>query len=219
VSITDIEGLPAGSLQRLQCIDDAVNELVAPDDVRREFFGHERLVVTLFQAVKPHPAALQFDGTVKCIATIADAIRAKLHSGTADISKVMGGINSVLDESIIGVGVQEHGRQPLDLSKTDFEKLSNRFKESQAKNTDLEVLKAATRAQLERYNAGSSTIDSLFEELLRFTNTLTDEQRRHIREMLSEEELYKQRGGRESIEASVLSASRETSADIGINAD
>jgi len=37
----------------LQRIDDAVNSLISPDPLRREFLGHERLVVTLFDAVKP----------------------------------------------------------------------------------------------------------------------------------------------------------------------
>jgi hypothetical protein len=41
-------------------------------------------------------------------------------------------------------------RRPLDLSKINFEALAQRFKESKHKNTDLEVLKAAIRAQLEK---------------------------------------------------------------------
>jgi type I restriction enzyme R subunit len=42
---------------------------------------------------------------------------------------------------------------------------------------------------IESDNAGSRTIDELFEELLKFSNSLDDEQRRHVRENLSEEEL------------------------------
>ena len=38
----------------------------------------------------------------------------------------------------------------MDLSKLDIEALSSPFKESKHKNTDLEVLKAAIRAQLEK---------------------------------------------------------------------
>jgi len=38
----------------------------------------------------------------------------------------------------------------MDLSKIDFEALRSRFNESKHKNTDLEVLKAAIRAQLEK---------------------------------------------------------------------
>ena len=72
------------------------------------------------------------------------------------------------------------------------------------------MLKAAIRAQLERmiqlnrtradfaekfealiesYNAGSRSIEELFEELVKLSNSLNDEQERHVRENMSEEEL------------------------------
>jgi len=70
--------------------DDALNALISPDAVWREFLGHERLVTTLYRAVKPDPAALEFAGRAACTATIADAIRAKLNPNPADISAVDG---------------------------------------------------------------------------------------------------------------------------------
>ena len=81
---------------------------------------------------------------------------------------------------------------------------------SKHKNTDLEVLKAAIRAQLEKmiqlnrtradfaekfealiesYNAGSRSIEELFEELVKLSNSLNFEEQRHVRENMSEEEL------------------------------
>jgi type I restriction enzyme, R subunit len=98
----------------------------------------------------------------------------------------------------------------LDLSKIDFEALAKRFRESKRKNTELEVLKAAIRAQLEKlielnrtradfaekfealiesYNAGSRGIEELFEELVKLSRNLSEEQQRHIRENMTEEEL------------------------------
>jgi len=44
-------------------------------------------------------------------------------------------------------------------------------------------------ALIESYNNGSRTIVQLFEELLKLSNSLDDEQERHVREHLSEEEL------------------------------
>ncbi|MGA7901959.1 MAG: type I restriction enzyme endonuclease domain-containing protein [Terrimicrobiaceae bacterium] len=105
---------------------------------------------------------------------------------------------------------KEDGPPPLDLSKIDFELLAKRFKESKHKSTDLEVLKAAIRAQLEKlirlnktrmdfrekfeelissYNAGSRSIEELFEELVKLSRSLSEEQQRHVREHMSEEEL------------------------------
>ncbi len=56
--------------------------------------------------------------------------------------------NGLLDESITGHEIRESGPPALDLSKINFEALAQCFKESQHKNTDLEDLKAAIRAQL-----------------------------------------------------------------------
>ena len=44
-------------------------------------------------------------------------------------------------------------------------------------------------ALIESYNAGSRSIEQLFDELLKLSNTLDDEQVRHVREQLTEEEL------------------------------
>jgi type I restriction enzyme R subunit len=210
VMLSEIEATPAGSMERLSHIQDGMNALISPDQLRSDFFAHERLVGTLYRAVKPDPAAIEFASRVACLTTLAEAIRATLNPNPPDISEVMGQINEVLDASITGHAIREQGPPALDLSKINFEALAKRFKESKHKNTDLEVLKAAIRAQLERmiklnrtradfgekfealidsYNAGSRSIEEMFVELKEFTNSLTDEQERHVRENLSEEEL------------------------------
>jgi len=209
VELAEIEVMPT-ALDRLTAVSAAVNALISPDALRREFFGHERLVTTLYRAVKPDPAAIEFSARVACICAIADAIRAKLNPGPVDISVVMEGIGRVLDKSVIGVEMPTKPAPLMDLSKIDFEALKKRFKESPQKNTDLEALKAAIRAQLEKlirlnktradfrekfeqliesYNAGSRNIEDLFEELLALGRALTEEQQRHVRENMSEEEL------------------------------
>jgi type I restriction enzyme R subunit len=210
VILPAIEQLVAGSLERLQRIDDAVNALISPDPLRREFLGHERLVNTLYGAVKPDPAALEFAGRVACLAAIADAIRTTLNPNPADVTEVMGYISKLLDASITGIDMPAKPAPVMDLSKIDFAALRSRFKESKHKNTDLEVLKAAIRAQLEKlislnktradfaekfeeliesYNQGSQSIEGLFEELLKLSRNLNQEQERHVRENMTEEEL------------------------------
>jgi type I restriction enzyme, R subunit len=210
VILSAIGQLPAGSMQRLQRIDDAVNALISPDPLRRDFLGRERLVSTLYGAVMPDPAALEFAGRVACLAAIAEAIRTKLNPNPADITKIMGDIGKLLDASITGVDMPATPAPAMNLSKIDFEALRVRFKDSKHRNTDLEVLKATIRAQLEKlvrlnktradfaekfeeliesYNTGSRNIEELFEELLKFSRNLSDEQQRHVRENMSEEEL------------------------------
>jgi type I restriction enzyme R subunit len=210
VVLAAIEQLAAGGMKRLARIDDAVDALISPDPLRREFLGHDRLVSTLYNAVKPDPAAVEFSSTAACLAAIAGAIRAKLNPNPADISAVMGDITKLLDTSITGVAMPSKPAPIMDLSKIDFEALRKRFKDSKHKNTDLEVLKAAIRAQIERlvrlnktradfqekfeeliesYNAGSRNIEDLFNELLALGRTLSEEELRHVREHMTEEEL------------------------------
>jgi type I restriction enzyme R subunit len=204
--LSDIEKSPVGSMERLKLLGDAVNALIAPDQVRRDFFGHERLVNTLYGAVKPDPASLEFYSVVACLTAIGDAIRTALNPNPPDISAVMGDINKLLDESVEGVAIHDKPMPKIDLSKIDFEALAKRLKKSKHRNTDLEILKAAIRAQLEKlislnktrtdlgkkfeelieaYNSGSKNI----EDLLAFMRELSQEEHRHVREHMSEEEL------------------------------
>jgi type I restriction enzyme, R subunit len=119
-------------------------------------------------------------------------------------------INKVLDASITGIAIPAKPGAVLDLSKIDFQALAERFKKSRTQNTDIEVLKAAIRAHMERlirlnrtradfqekfealiesYNNGSRNIEDLFQELLALSRALTEEQQRHVRENMTEEEL------------------------------
>ena len=148
---------------------------------------------------------------------IADAIRERTGEGPADITPVMAAINALLDRSIAADGFVvredsgEGGRhKAIDLSSIDFEALAKRFATTTRKNVELEQLRAAVRKQLdtlvranptradfltkfealiESYNAGSRNIDDLFKELLALSRSLSDEEQRHVREQLTEEEL------------------------------
>jgi len=210
VDLVAIDALPLGGFERLDAVETAINALISPDTLRREFFGHERLVSALYRAVKPDPAALEFAQRVAGIATLAGAIRAKLNPNPPDISEIMGEIGGLLDKSITGSAIRDAGPRPIDLSKINFQVLAERFKESKHKKTELEALKAAVRARLESlvrlnrtranftekfealiegYNAGSRSIEELFGELLKLANSLDVEQERHVREHMTEEEL------------------------------
>ena len=210
VILPALEQLTAAGFERVGKIDDAVNALISPDPLRREFLGHERIVNTLYNAVKPDVAAIEFTPRVALFAELVLRIRQRLNPNAPDITEVMGDIAKLLDASITGVDMPAKPTPVMDLSKIDFGALAAKFKESKHKNTDLEVLKAAIRAQLEKlirlnktradfadkfeeliesYNTGSRNIEELFEELLKLTRNLSEEQQRHVRENMSEEEL------------------------------
>lgn len=210
VEIAAIEALPSGSMDRLTKLVAAIDLLISPETIRREFLAHERVVSTLYDAAKPDPAVLEFTPRVSCLRAIGDAIRAKINPGPTDISGVMAQIDRLLDDSIESVRVEEAPGKLLDLSKIDFEALAKRFKASKAKNIELETLKAAVRAMLERliklnrtridfqdkfeelieaYNNGSKNLEEIFAALVKLSRALTAEETRHVRENLTEEEL------------------------------
>jgi type I restriction enzyme R subunit len=214
VTLADIEKIAAGSLERLTKIAEAVECLISPDLIRKGFLAQERWVRTLFQAVKPDPSVLEFASRVACLTTLAESIRERTGEGPADISVVMTDLNKILDASVAADGFhipqRKAGHAAIDLTKIDFEALAKRFGKSKTKNIELEQLKAAIRTQLDKlvrlnrtrtdylakfeeliesYNAGSRNIEELFAELLALSRTLNDEQQRHVREHLTEEEL------------------------------
>ena len=97
-----------------------------------------------------------------------------------------------------------------DLSTINFEKLREDFIEAPHKNIEIADLRAfikqkleqmlkvnasrtdfATRLQaiIDRYNAGSSSADNYFDELMKFTKDMKAESERHVREGLTEDEL------------------------------
>ncbi len=210
VNLSVIEEAPPKTMERLNLLSEAVNALISPDPLRKEFLAHDRIVRTLYDAVKPSPEVLVHTPRVSCLVAIADAIKSQLNPNPPDISEVMGRINDLLDQSIEGVEMAAKPLPLLDLSKIDFAALAKRFKDSKKKNIELEALKASVKALLDRliamnrtrtnyrekfeelieaYNNGSKTIEQVYQALLELSGSLTEEEARHVRENLTEEEL------------------------------
>jgi type I restriction enzyme R subunit len=209
VDIAEIHAQTDG-MQRLRAIEDAVEALIAPEALRQRFLEQQRLVQLLHAAIKPDPAAQEFAASVGALNTIAASIRQKLNPNPPDISDVMGDIAQVLDRSITGIAIRDQGPPSIDLSQIDFQALAEKFKNKRHKKTELEELKALIAAHLARmvklnptradfrekfealiasYNAGSRSVEEIHKQLLQLSLQLSQEQQRHIRENLSEEEL------------------------------
>lgn len=212
VALAEIENMPTANFAQAGAIQTAADCLMAPETIKRDFLALAALVSSLYSALKPDPVAIEFAQRCGCLAAIAECIRTV--TDPPDISHIMKGIQDLLDESIaaepfkIRQNTSAYGQ--IDLSKINFEALRKRFEGKKPSNTDVERLKAAVRAQLERmvqlnptranylekfqeliegYNSGSRNIEEIFKELLALSLILTDEQTRHVRENLSEEEL------------------------------
>jgi len=212
IALAEIENKPTANFSQAGAIQAAADRLMAPETIKRDFLALEALVNSLYRAVKPDPVATEFSQRCGCLSAIAECIRTV--TDPPDISHIMQGIQDLLDESIAAepfkIRQQAKGYGQIDLSKINFEALRKRFENKKPTNTDVERLKAAVRAQLERmvrlnptradylakfqeliegYNSGSRNIEEIFRELLALSTILTEEQTRHVREHLSEEEL------------------------------
>ena len=205
----DLEAIKsAEGFERVARMDAAVEEIVRDDETKRGFLGRARAVSRVYKAILPDPAASEFSPTVVLVSVLAQKIKALTPA--PDISGVMQQVEDLLDRSVAPVPYQFPEEPDLiDISGIDFEGLRRKFAEGK-KRTEAEKLRAllnqkltlmveqnGTRADLaekfeeliERYNAGSLNIEQFFEELLRFTEQLREEEARAVREGLSEEEL------------------------------
>ncbi len=86
----------AEGFERVGLLDDAVEALVASEEVRRRYLDLANTVQRLYKAVLPDPAAQEFGEAVAPVQVIADKIRGL--TPPADISQVMQQVESLLDE-------------------------------------------------------------------------------------------------------------------------
>jgi type I restriction enzyme R subunit len=202
--------------ERVNAIDEAVEKLLFPEEVKREFTSKTNLVVRLHKAVMPDPAAHEFDNIRSVLTVVRDKLRPE--PGDVDIGHVMKAVEELLDESIATEGyvirggqsvAENHDPKFIDLGGIDFEALRDQFAKGR-KQTVLEKLRRTIEKRLHamveknrsrldylerfqkmiaEYNNGSKNIEQFFRQLQDFVKELNTEEKRGIREELSEEEL------------------------------
>ena len=198
----------ASGFQRVKLLDDAVEAILLNDESRRKYLLLAGDVDRLYKAILPDRAANEFAAVHAALAVIADKIRSELPE--ADISDVMDEVEALLDKSVAAQPyvIRDKG-EPYDLSKIDFDQLRAHFAEGH-KRTEAEKLRGAIHARLlqmvrlnksrmdyldeyqrmiDEYNAGARNVEAFFNDLLAFVDKLNTEERRHIAEQLTEEEL------------------------------
>ena len=131
----------------------------------------------------------------------------------ANIDDIIRELQSIIDSAIGTTRVRSgDSGGPYDISKIDFDRLRKEFERSPTRNTTVQNLKQAIETKLQRlmernplrtdfqkhfeeivesYNREKDrlTIEKTFEELLKFVQSLTNEESRAIREGLDEETL------------------------------
>jgi type I restriction enzyme, R subunit len=204
--------LGSAGFERIALIDDAVEAIVINDETQKRYLSMANFVRRIYRAILPDPAANDFAAEVMLFWVIAEKIRSGIDP--PDIAKVMEQVEELLDRSVAAdsyviQAAQEPQAKYLDLSQIDFEALRKAFEQSR-KHTEIMKLRNLVEQTLQQlidlnptrvdylekfqklideYNAGSANTDAIYEQLLTFAQALSDEQKRHIKEQLSEEEL------------------------------
>ncbi|NLB82275.1 MAG: type I restriction endonuclease subunit R, partial [Clostridiaceae bacterium] len=200
--------------RNLSLFEDYANTIVGNYDVKNEFGVLANTVENLYEALRPDIFKMDFDPIFKeAIIYLKGIIDGKIRP--EKIESAQAKINQLLDQSVITSAdarkytINESGKE-LDLSKIDVDELRAQFKKLRNKNLAISDLRElieeklqkmlrhnVTRTQfaerfrniIDEYNAGGSQNDNFYEKLLELMEQLFEEEQRHIKEDLSEEEL------------------------------
>ena len=188
----------------------AVEMLMVDDDEKIAFLSRAALVDRIYKAILPDKRANEFSRVRAVSKFLADAIAA--YTERTDVSGVLGRVEQLLDESVAAHEylIPESDAEALfDLAAVDWKGLEEAFKQGRprtaaqrlrsllsARITALVRLNPSRVDLVERfeklvadYNAGSINTETFFQELLQFSNTLSEEEARSLSEGLTEEQL------------------------------
>jgi len=194
--------------ERVKLKDDAVDAILKNDDTKKKYLHLADMVKAIYKAYLPDPIEPELSETAYLIRKIANKIRSL--GPEIDVTDVMIKVEALLDESVEGFEIiePEDGSHIYDLSQVDFEALQKRFKVGR-KRIELERLKSHIEQKLDlliqenrtridfreqylemidEYISGVKSLDEIFENLIKFTQKLRDEEKRYIREGLENEE-------------------------------
>lgn len=206
------------TFKSLTAFDQYADTLLSVDAWRRSFNVYENTISALYEACKPEIFGAQRRPLVYAFQYLRGVVDGKINDQDIDALRQKIGelldISVVTDssgtkEEPAKYQVVQRGKQ-WDLRHLDVEKLKAEFKEVPYKHIEIEDLRAFIAAKLkamlernstripfaerfaaiiDRYNAGSSSVEEAYAEVTEFAAALGAEEERHIREGLTEEEL------------------------------
>jgi type I restriction enzyme R subunit len=191
--------------------------LLGDQEGRKSFYVYENTISSLYQACKPEVLGNPVVKQVAVFQYLRGIIEAKIQQ--QDIDEITRKIGELLDESLVVDESVKSEKQKYqipkntfvwDLQTTDFDKLSEEFKDKKHKNIEITDLLAFIQKKLtemlgknvtrrdfaehlqeivDRYNSGGANNENAYQELLEFAKQMKEEEERHVREGLTEDEL------------------------------
>jgi type I restriction enzyme R subunit len=200
----------AYDLEKLRLISEAIDKVLVSEQRKLKFLSLSRNVLQIFNTILPDPNATQLTKDIKVIKVLVSRVRA-ITGERIDIKDTNQAVEELLDKSVDAIARYEISdpEELKDLSKIDFEKIkaiidknkkyiaAERLKQKIMNKLDAMVkmnplrLTFAEKFQklIDEYNEGAKLIEEFFEELINFAKELNEEEKRGLREQLTEEEL------------------------------
>ena len=216
-NLLDSKGIDVDKIfdtRALECIkntEEAVNKLLENEKTKEDFLKYTQNLKMLFKAILPDSEARRYAKLVFVSSVIYSKIKEALveYVDKTEVKRLAQQVEDLLNESIKLASYKINSGEKLDLSKINFEELQRRILKEK-KLALLEKLKASISSKLssmlklndmrkhfqekfeqiiEDYNNGKLTMEQMYVQLVALTNQLTEEEKRHLDENLSEEEL------------------------------
>ncbi len=207
----DIYGLlDLNSEEKLIALDKYTNIILEDEKYKAKVLDITTGLKSSYQSVLPNPEAENYYDFVTAVSVLASRVR-DVGSNSIDVSRVKRDLEELLDRSIqTGDYIIPQHKKIKDLSQLDADALKKFFFELENKNIQIENMKSELRekiedmirrnkkrkefmdrlnALLDDYNSGAHDIDQVFNDLIKLANDLKEEEKRAIKENLSEDEL------------------------------
>ena len=219
----DLESIVKGGdiFKNIAQFEQFADTLLSKDEWRKSFYVYDNTVSGLYEACKPEI----YEQAPRMMIAVIQYLRGVIdtHIEQADIDAISQKIAELLDESVVvdnaeKFAVKEHQAEykivqkgkVWDLSKLNFDKLREEFKDVKYKNIEIAEMRAFIEDKLQKmmeqnhtrvdfaqklqeiideYNAGGSSTENYFEDLMKFAEEMKGEDERHVREGLTEDEL------------------------------
>jgi type I restriction enzyme R subunit len=202
------------TFKKLDIFESFANTILANDEWKNEFKVYANTVEMLYESLRPDIFKMEWDNSLKeVILYLRGIIEGKIRPEKLEVARQK--IDQLLDQSVLVAeesatySIVTIGKE-IDLSKLNIDELRAQFNKIKYKNIEIANLrqyiegklaimmrKNVTRGNfaelfqniIDNYNAGGSANDDFFEKLLKFMEDLKQEEERHIKEDLTEEEL------------------------------
>jgi type I restriction enzyme R subunit len=206
------------NFRKIHLVDIVVERVLENNKSKEDFFRLTAKLKVLLKAVLPDVRAEKYLKQILVISIIAQKITEISSPLTPEekeeekrkIEELSQRVSELLDSSISIDDYKIKDSKPFDITQVNFEELKERFSSQDKQKTTLENLKSAIKRKIKElmqlnpmresyldkfeelvanYNAGDIDAEKFFLELVNLSRSLGEEENRHIREKLTEEEL------------------------------